>query len=174
MEKRTKTEPRSVEEKSLGLGTIATRRHDGPARNGVAKRLWFWAPFAWAAVIFAASHSPKGGELPMLIPHLDKVLHAGVYAVLSGLIAIALAVHTRLPASRIAWMALGLASLYGITDEIHQAFVPGRTTELADWIADTVGASWILVMLHPGVQSALARVIPERAAAGPRDIAAPG
>ena len=30
---------------------------------------------------------------------------------------------------------------YGATDEWHQSFVPGRSTELADWIADTAGAA---------------------------------
>jgi len=30
-------------------------------------------------------------------------------------------------------------ALYGITDEWHQMYVPGRTPDLADWIADVVG-----------------------------------
>jgi VanZ family protein len=34
-----------------------------------------------------------------------------------------------------------LASAYGATDEYHQMFVPLRHAELADWIADTIGAS---------------------------------
>jgi len=32
------------------------------------------------------------------------------------------------------------ASLYGISDEIHQSFVPFRQAEVADVIADTIGA----------------------------------
>ncbi|MBR6153422.1 MAG: VanZ family protein [Treponema sp.] len=31
-------------------------------------------------------------------------------------------------------------SLYGIIDEIHQSFVPGRSCSILDWCADTVGA----------------------------------
>jgi VanZ family protein len=32
-----------------------------------------------------------------------------------------------------------VASFYGATDEIHQFYVPGRTMEVYDWIADTLG-----------------------------------
>ena len=32
------------------------------------------------------------------------------------------------------------ACIYGITDEFHQSFVPGRTPEFGDFIADTIGA----------------------------------
>ena len=33
-----------------------------------------------------------------------------------------------------------LVSLFGITDEWHQSFTPGRAVEFADWVADTSGA----------------------------------
>jgi VanZ family protein len=31
-------------------------------------------------------------------------------------------------------------SLYGASDEIHQGFVPGRSPEVWDWVADTLGS----------------------------------
>jgi VanZ family protein len=34
-----------------------------------------------------------------------------------------------------------LASAYGITDELHQAFVPLRMPDPMDWLVDTVGAA---------------------------------
>ena len=37
-------------------------------------------------------------------------------------------------------MAVGVTSLYGATDEWHQSYVPGRYAEVADWVADTLGA----------------------------------
>ena len=37
--------------------------------------------------------------------------------------------------------AVVIASLYGVTDEFHQSFVPGRLCDPADWLTDTVGAS---------------------------------
>lgn len=37
-------------------------------------------------------------------------------------------------------LAVAIASLYGITDEIHQIFVPGRFCDPLDWMTDTAGA----------------------------------
>lgn len=37
--------------------------------------------------------------------------------------------------------ALALASLYGVSDEVHQLFVPGRMCDPADWVTDTLGAA---------------------------------
>ena len=39
---------------------------------------------------------------------------------------------------RQALVVLALASLYGITDEMHQHFVPGRTADIADWYSDSI------------------------------------
>lgn len=37
--------------------------------------------------------------------------------------------------------AVAMASFYGVTDEFHQSFVPGRLCDPADWLTDTVGAA---------------------------------
>jgi VanZ family protein len=34
-----------------------------------------------------------------------------------------------------------IASAFGATDEVHQSFVPGRNADVADWVADTLGAA---------------------------------
>lgn len=36
--------------------------------------------------------------------------------------------------------AILLTSLYAVTDEIHQLFVPGRSCQCSDWVIDTCGA----------------------------------
>jgi len=38
------------------------------------------------------------------------------------------------------WTAALFATLYGATDELHQYFVPTRTFDPADWLADAVDA----------------------------------
>ena len=38
-------------------------------------------------------------------------------------------------------LTLGIGSLYGLMDEIHQFFVPGRACDVWDWVADTLGAA---------------------------------
>ena len=37
-------------------------------------------------------------------------------------------------------LAIGIASLYGASDEFHQFFTPNRSVEIFDWLADTAGA----------------------------------
>ena len=94
---------------------------------------------AWALVIFFASSIPRldlGPNAPS-----DKVLHLIAYAVFGGLIVFALVGHRRFDsfARRVAFAAI-LATLYGVTDEVHQSFVPGRFPDAADALADAVGA----------------------------------
>lgn len=35
---------------------------------------------------------------------------------------------------------VAIVSIYGIVDEIHQSFTPGRESSVLDWCADTIGA----------------------------------
>ena len=37
-------------------------------------------------------------------------------------------------------------SLFGAADELHQSFTPGRMVEIADWVADTLGALLAVVL----------------------------
>ena len=70
----------------------------------------------------------------------DKVVHFCVYGLLATLVC-------RLGRGwRGAAVALVVASLYGASDEWHQSTVPGRAAELADWVADTLGAATAVVL----------------------------
>ncbi len=88
---------------------------------------------AWAALLFGLSSLPAGSTptSPFSFPGDDKVVHAALYAVLGALLRVALGRTGP---------AIALAAAYGVTDEVHQAFVPGRDADLFDWIADVVGA----------------------------------
>lgn len=92
------------------------------------------------AAIFAASGIPNLGPLPANTS--DKVAHFVAYGLLGVLLARAFAGtawvgYTR-NVVRQAWMT---ATLYAVTDELHQAFVPGRTPSVGDWVADAMGAA---------------------------------
>ena len=39
------------------------------------------------------------------------------------------------------WLPVVIISLYGIIDEFHQSFTPGRETSVLDWLCDTTGAA---------------------------------
>lgn len=89
---------------------------------------------AWAALLFGLSALPAGAtpSAPISFPGDDKVVHAALYAVLGGLL--------RLAIGR-SGPAVALAAAYGVTDEVHQAFVPGRDASVFDWLADLLGAA---------------------------------
>ena len=93
----------------------------------------------YCALIFYLSSYPSE-SFPALLPgwHLDKVVHAVEFGLLSLLIAWALGVKDK---RRAALTAIVLASLYSVSDEFHQYFVPGRDPSLGDWLASTAGAS---------------------------------
>jgi len=72
-------------------------------------------------------------------PGFDKLVHAGIYAVLCGLLIRALAAP-RAMFARMCILAALISFLYGISDEMHQAFVPGRSCETGDAFANLAGA----------------------------------
>lgn len=98
----------------------------------VPTRARLWLPVvAWAAVIFAFSSVPSlSTGLGFWDLVLRKLAHGAEYAILGAL----LERWLRRP-----WLALAAGSLYAATDELHQAFVPGRAGVPTDWAIDTAG-----------------------------------
>ena len=48
---------------------------------------------------------------------------------------------------RTALLSWGIGALYALTDEVHQAFVPGRSCEIRDMLIDSCGvAAGVLIM----------------------------
>jgi VanZ family protein len=70
----------------------------------------------------------------------DKINHTGAYGIVMLLAfrASRWLFRDRSLAQQIL-LALIFTMLYGVSDEIHQAFVPNRECELYDWLADTLG-----------------------------------
>lgn len=104
-----------------------------------------WGPVAaYAGLIFwlsAQTHPEE--QVPSLFDLFgDKILHAVEYAGLGALCCRGF--RWALPGaslSRALLLGLVAASLYGITDEAHQLFVPFREAGWQDWLADTGGAA---------------------------------
>jgi VanZ family protein len=93
-----------------------------------------WLPVvAWAALIFTLSSVPDlGTGLGTWDLVLRKIAHATEYAVLAVLLWRAVGSG---------WAAFWLAVAYAVSDEIHQAFVPGRHASPLDIAIDAVGAA---------------------------------
>jgi VanZ family protein len=95
----------------------------------------------WALLIFVASSIPN-----IALPNIefiasDKVIHLVVYFVLCVLFHRALSHQKRFPGLA-RWSlacAVLFSILYGVSDEIHQSFVPNRDASLYDLAADSIG-----------------------------------
>jgi hypothetical protein len=108
------------------------------------KVLLYWAPaLIYAAAIFYFSSLPKPEEeLPAFVRDLsDKLLHVVEYGILGALWYRAFRWASGPGIAKSALLLAVIAgSIYGMTDEVHQAFVPMRQASVLDWIADTVGS----------------------------------
>lgn len=92
--------------------------------------------------IFFLSHQPSGRlDLPK-IPFFDKIGHFAIYGLLALTVLYIPSQAARLsrPKTIVAVTVL-FCTLFGITDEFHQSFVPGRDVSPADIAADTCGAA---------------------------------
>ena len=103
--------------------------------------VFYWLPvILYCLLIFIQSSYPATQSLPS-ISHLDKLAHAGAYALL-GFLFYRAYLTTGINRQSMALLILSVlsASAYGISDEIHQYFVPSRTADIVDVLADVAGS----------------------------------
>ena len=120
-----------------------------------------WLPAAaymlliWVLSSFALPSFPTAG-----FPLRDKGVHIVEFAVLGFLLAHAcLRTFPTHPALRVALVAFMLTWAWGFFDEIHQAFVPGRSADVVDLGADAIGA-----LIGTATRTALSLIFRARAA----------
>jgi VanZ family protein len=101
-------------------------------------RIWKLAA-GWAVLIFVLSSIPGRSFPAYKIFSYDKVLHALVYSVLGSLCFMAVRRTWTMKTSWLIGLSGLLVAIYGLTDEFHQIFVPGRSADLHDALADAVG-----------------------------------
>ena len=101
----------------------------------------YWLPLIlYCLLIFIQSSKPSYEELPD-IQYFDKLLHFVGYAFL-GILFFRAFHSMQLKQSRKLLILLSIlgATLYGISDEIHQYFVPLREASFSDVIANCLGS----------------------------------
>ena len=121
------------------------------------KLVLLWGPVLLVmGLIFFFSSLPDPGGPPGGIS--DKTAHVLIYAALGASLVRALAGGriTAMTVTRIL-LAAALGTLYGISDEIHQHFVPPRTPDILDVVADSVGA-----FVGASVMTVVGRLLPLR------------
>lgn len=87
------------------------------------------------ALLMAAQEAWIGTSVDLVSPFA----HFCEYALFGFLLQNALGCEA--PARRAVLLAVATASAYGVTDEFHQLFVPGRACDPVDWLVDTAGAA---------------------------------
>ena len=100
-----------------------------------------WLPLIiYCLAIYIQSGQPGLKHIPD-VRFLDKFLHFGAYGLL-GILFFRAYETLPLKANKtlLILLSIGSATLYGISDEIHQYFVPSRTADIADMAADSVGS----------------------------------
>ncbi len=95
----------------------------------------------YGGLIFYVSSRSSLPDVGPKLPNFDKVVHFSEYTVLGGLFfRAALNSESEWLRLRPFFWAVVFSSLYAMTDEIHQSFVPNRCCDVFDWLADTLGA----------------------------------
>jgi VanZ family protein len=110
---------------------MAEHRHHAGVR-------WALAALAWAALIAYLSSRPPAAILSEH-PWLDKPVHVLVFALLGGLVLLAVGRVRRWSHWPAALLSILLVATAGLADEAYQLLVPLRTCSLWDWLADLAG-----------------------------------
>ncbi|MFS1513322.1 VanZ family protein [Chengkuizengella sp. SCS-71B] len=113
-----------------------------------------WVPaLIWMTIIFLLSHQ-QGDELHSFLPLFQKWFpgmisfnwgHIVAYFILSWVLLLGLGKNYNTFIGKV--FVVSLCLLYGITDEIHQSYIPGRTPEILDLRNDTFGAALGMVFI---------------------------
>ena len=128
--------------RSTGKFNLAT--HDNMLKTRqiptrVTRQLIAWAPaIGWAMVLFLLSSLSDSdlSSFAFSFPFDDKVMHLALYSVLGGTLQFGrLSSNSGLAH----WTVIAIGIIYGVSDEWHQSFVPGRNPSAADLLADTMG-----------------------------------
>lgn len=114
-------------------------------RKPLIQVLWYWAPVALYAVLifYLSSQSHPERYIPsfLFLELGDKVLHAIEYALLGFLCYRAFRHAAGSWGGQYATLlAVAAATVYGATDEWHQAFVPFRESDRWDLATDLLGS----------------------------------
>ncbi len=93
----------------------------------------------WIAILMPGGNGPSIG-----IPHIDKVVHFGMFATLVlSFYSEYTYQHKKLPKHLVSW---GIIEGFALLTEIAQLFVPGRSYDIKDFIADSLGMLLMMII----------------------------
>lgn len=116
----------------------------------------FGLVLAWMALIFwfsSAGHEVSSGQsteavrvlhqtIGVVLPEMTvrKAAHVALYLVLGGLLVLLVRTYN-VRWSKAVMIAVAIACVYAISDEVHQLLVGGRSGQVSDMALDTVAAA---------------------------------
>ena len=122
-------------------------------------QLKYFFPVAWMLVIFLLSHEAAGDStarsdvivnllgglgldwaVDSVTVVVRKTAHLAAYAVLGGLFFWSLS-DKGVMLRNVVVASVLLSFVFAVTDEMHQAYIPGRSGEVGDVLIDTIGAT---------------------------------
>ena len=107
---------------------------------------YYFPPILWAGLIFFVSSLPSESIQKIGVSFDDFILHTIEYSIFGFLLSRAFLKENYQLNWKINIMIILIGVLYGLSDEFHQSFVPGRYTELSDFIADSSGVMIGLIL----------------------------
>ncbi|MBT2756634.1 VanZ family protein [Mesobacillus foraminis] len=108
-------------------------------------------PIAYMILIWVLSSLPDTAVIELPDRGIDRILKESLHLVEFGILYIllffaGLTMKRFRPA--MSFIFMGISILYGLTDEIHQSFVPYRSATVIDFVKDTIGVLAASHFLH--------------------------
>jgi VanZ family protein len=123
-------------------------------REAVVSRYLAYAPaVVWAALLLLLGGRSDVPTVDTPLP-LDKAAHFLFYGLLGVLVTLGWQQARRWPSLA---LPIVLAITVGAADELNQRRVPGRSSDIVDWFADTAGivtACWVVLRLSRNSRNA--------------------
>ena len=94
--------------------------------------------------IFCLSHQPGDSLYLPVLPGIDKLAHLLAYGALAAATLFAFSERWKVERAGLTVLfTIFFCLFYGITDEFHQSFIPGRAPSIVDIVADCGGAGLV-------------------------------
>jgi hypothetical protein len=108
------------------------------SESNTLHNLFLLCALGWAGLIFYLSTLP-GADMPPMFYGEDKLIHAIFFGILGFFALGAMKATADGYRAYQPVLALILVTIYGVLDEFHQHFVPGRSSDIYDVMADAAG-----------------------------------
>lgn len=118
-------------------------------------KLFRWAfsiaPFLYMGLIWLLSSKPSDAYVRFSFADsiIKESLHLVEFAILYVLFVLFFAAHGKLTKKANVFSAI-VSCLYGLTDEIHQSFVPYRSATIIDLVKDVIGVTVCYIIVYRG------------------------